>query len=41
MMDAGIIVDYREPGVIRVAPAPLYNSFEEVYRFYHILRQFQ
>ena len=41
MTDAGIIVDYREPGVIRVAPAPLYNSFEEVFRFYHILRQFQ
>jgi kynureninase len=41
MTDAGIIVDYREPGVIRVAPAPLYNSFEEVYRFYQILEKFQ
>ena len=41
MIDAGIVVDYREPGVVRVAPAPLYNSFEEVYRFYHILEQFQ
>jgi kynureninase len=41
MTDAGIVVDYREPGVIRVAPAPLYNSFEEVYRFYHILKTFQ
>lgn len=41
MTEAGIIVDYREPGVIRVAPAPLYNSFQEVFRFYHILRQFQ
>lgn len=38
MMDSGIIVDYREPGVIRVAPAPLYNSYEDVYHFYEILK---
>ncbi|GAC1431679.1 MAG: kynureninase [Chitinophagaceae bacterium] len=38
LTDNGIIVDYREPGVIRVAPAPLYNSFKEVYRFYEILK---
>jgi len=41
MIESGIIVDYREPGVIRVAPAPLYNSFENVFRFYEILRNFQ
>jgi kynureninase len=40
MIGSGIIVDYREPGVIRVAPAPLYNSFEDVFRFYEILKNF-
>ncbi len=37
LTDNGIVVDFREPGVVRVAPAPLYNSFEDVYRFYEIL----
>lgn len=38
MIESGIIVDFREPGVIRLAPAPLYCSFEDVFRFYEILK---
>jgi kynureninase len=34
---AGITTDYREPGVIRISPAPLYNSYEDVYRLYEVL----
>jgi kynureninase len=37
MTDAGIIVDWREPGVIRISPAPLYNSFGDVFHFYEII----
>lgn len=40
LMEQGIICDYREPGVIRLAPAPLYCSFMDVYRFYEVLKNF-
>ncbi len=38
LIESGVIVDFREPGVIRVAPAPLYCSFEDVFRFYEIIK---
>ena len=34
--EAGVVVDERRPDVIRVAPAPLYNTFSEVWDFVHI-----
>ena len=35
---SGVTCDWREPDVIRVAPVPLYNRYEEVHRFVEILR---
>ena len=38
LIDHGIIVDWREPNVIRLAPVPLYNSFEDVWTFGNIIQ---
>lgn len=35
-----VIVDWREPNVIRVTPVPLYNTFEEVYQFGEIIKKY-
>lgn len=33
LINHGVITDWREPNVIRCAPVPMYNSYEDVYRF--------
>ncbi len=37
LTNAGVVADFREPNVIRVAPVPLYNSFHEVWRFARLI----
>lgn len=38
LQNHGIIADWREPNVIRMAPTPLYNSFEDVWRVGEVLK---
>lgn len=39
LKEHGVIVDFREPDIIRMAPAPLYNSFEDVYRVTSMIKE--
>ena len=39
LMDDEVISDWREPDVIRCAPVPMYNSFEDVYKMVEKLKQ--
>jgi kynureninase len=39
LTERGLIADWREPNVIRVAPVPMYNSYEDVWRFGQILSE--
>ena len=38
LTDAGVISDWREPDVIRCAPTPFYNSYQDVYQLVQILK---
>ena len=39
LMENGVITDWREPNVIRLAPAPFYSTYEDMYRFGQILKE--
>ena len=39
MVAEGVIADFREPCIIRIAPVPLYNSFEDVFTFGKVMRK--
>jgi kynureninase len=39
LLKAGIIADWREPNVIRVAPVPLYNTFEDIFNFGKVIKE--
>ncbi|MCF6141650.1 kynureninase [Flavobacterium sp. K77] len=39
LMKNGVITDWREPNVIRLAPVPLYTSFEDMFEFGQILKK--
>jgi kynureninase len=38
LQSKGVIADWREPNVIRIAPVPMYNSFVDVYTLYEIMK---
>ena len=39
LTEKGVIADWREPDVIRISPVPMYNSFEDAWNFYQLLKE--
>jgi len=39
LSQAGVIIDFRKPDIIRIAPVPLYNSFQDIFYFGEQLRR--
>jgi len=39
LMENGVVTDWREPNVIRLAPAPFYSTYEDMYRFGQVLKE--
>lgn len=40
LIQAGAIVDFREPNIIRATPVPLYNSYEDVFRLVSLMKEY-
>ncbi len=36
----GVVLDFREPDILRMAPAPLYNSYEDVFKLVQVISEF-
>ncbi len=39
LSERGVVCDWRAPDILRAAPVPLYNSFQDVFRFAERLEQ--